>query len=255
MPYYAKKRFARKPRYAARKPRAKAKTVSQAVKRYVKRSIHSNIENQTKSLVYLNNAVASATGYSQPLIPNPTQGGTDIEKRRGNEISLRGGYIKGYINLLPWDGTTNPQSTVHVRMMIISRKDENAATFNAANIWQYGNTSLGVQNNIGDCLYKVNSDLFTVHEQKHLTLGATSLSSTVSTQVPNIMSNFKSTLPFYFNWGKHFKTKLKYNDNSSLCTNRNCFLFVTATYSDGSTNANLSPVEVHFLNQYEWEDA
>lgn len=255
MPYYAKKRFARKPRYAARKPKAKTAAVTQAVKRYVKRTVHSNIENQTKSVVYLNNAVSSATGYSQPLLPVVSQGGTDVEKRRGNEISLRGGYIKGYVNLLPFDGTTNPQSTIHVRMMIVSRKDENAAAFDATGIWQFGNTSLNVQNNIGDTLYQVNKDLFTIHEQKTCTLGATSLSNTVSTFPPNIMSNFKSSLPFYFNWGKHFKQKLKYNDSSNLCTNRNCFLFVTASTSDGSTNSSLVPVELHFLNQYHFEDA
>ena len=254
MPYYRrypKPRATRKPRStrATTKPR-----VSQAVKRYVKRSIHSNIENQTKSVVYLNNAVPSATGYSQPLIPVLTQGGTDVEKRRGNEISLRGGYVKGYVNLLPFNGTTNPQSTVHVRMMIVSMKDENVGTFDATNIWQFGNSSLGVQNNIGDCLYQVNKDLYTVYEQKTVTLGATSLTNTVSTFPPNIMSNLKSTIPFYFNWGKHFKQKLKYNDSDSTCTNRNCFLFVTASYADGSGLA-LSPVEVHFLNQYDFEDA
>lgn len=254
MPYYARKPRAKR---TGAKRGAKAKrmpTVSQAVKRYVNRTIHTNIENQTKSVVYLNNAVTSSTGYSQPLIPALLQGGSDVEKRRGNEVSLRGGYVKGYVNLLPFDGTTNPQSTVHVRMMIISMKDENVATFDAGNIWQFGNSSLGIQNNIGDCLYQVNKELFTVYEQKTFTLGATSLTNTVSTFPPNIMSNLKSTVPFYFNWGKHFKQKLKYNDGSTLCTNRNCFLFVTASYADGSGLA-LAPVEVHFLNQYNFEDA
>lgn len=251
MPY---RRYARKPR--ARKPMRRKPTtnVSQAVKKYVKRTIHSNIENQTKSVVYLNNAVNSATGYSISLLPVLTQGGTDVEKRRGNEVSLRGGYIKGYVNLLPFNGTTNPQSTVHVRMMLISMKDENVGTFDSTNIWQFGNSSLGIQNNIGDTLYQVNRDLYTVYEQKTVTLGASSLTNTVSTFPPNIMSNFKSSLPFYFNWGKHFKQKLKYNDSDSTCTNRNCFLFVTASYSDGSGLA-ISPVEVHLLNQYHFEDA
>jgi len=228
--------------------------VSSAVKTYVKRTIHKNIENQTKSVVYLNNSVPSSTGYSQPLLPVLTQGGTDVEKRRGNEISLRGGYIKGYVNLLPYDAINNPQSTVHVRMMLVSMKDENAPTFDAGNIWQFGNASLPIQNNIGDALYQVNRDLYTVYEQKTCTLGTTSLTQSVSQIAPNMMSNFKSSLPFYFNWGKHFKQKLKYNDSTSLCTNRNLFLFVTASYADGSGLA-LAPVEVHFLNQYEFEDA
>ncbi len=251
MPYYARKPRTRKPRKYAKR---RMQPVSSAVKKYVKRTIHTNIENQTKSVVYLNNAVDSTSGYSQPLLPALTQGGTDVEKRRGNEISLRGGYVKGYVNLLPFNGTTNPQSTVHVRMMIVSMKDENVATFDPANIWQFGNSSLGIQNNIGDALYQVNKDLYTVYEQKTCTLGATSLTNTVSTFPPNIMSNLKSTIPFYFNWGKHFKQKLKYNDSASLCTNRNCFLFVTASYADGSGLA-LAPVEVHFLNQYNFEDA
>lgn len=254
MPYYARKPRAK--RTGAKRGATKAKRmqpVSQAVKRYVNRTVHNNIENQTKSVVYLNNGVNAATGYSQPLIPNPTQGGSDVEKRRGNEISVRGGYIKGYVNLLPYSDLTNPRSTVHVRMMLVSMKSANQATFDATGIWQYGNTSLGIQGNIGDALYQVNRDLFTVYEQKSFTLGASSLTQSVSTISPNIMSNFKSAQPFYFNWGKHVKQKLKYNDNVALCSNRNLFLFVTASYSDGGTTG--TPVEIHFLNQYDWEDA
>lgn len=248
MPYkktYKKKTYRRKP--------VRKMGVSQAVKKYVSRSIHRNIENKTKSVVYLNNSIG-ITGYAQSLMPVLSQGGTDAEKRIGNEVSLRGGYVKGYVNLLPYDFITNPQSTVHIRMMLVSMKDENINTFDSTNIFQFGNASLDVQGNIGDMLYQVNKDLYTVYEQKTFTLGATALTNSVSTVTPNIMSNYQSSMPFYFNWGKHFKAKLKYNDSASTCTNRNLFLFVMGCYSDGSGLA-VTPAEIHFLNQYNYEDA
>lgn len=230
----------------------KPKAVSESVKKYVNRTIHKNIEDQTKSIVYLNNAIGVA-GYAQSLIPNLSQGGSDVEKRRGNSINLRGGYIKGYVNLLPYDAFTNPQSTVHVRMMLVSMKKENSSTFDSTNLFQFGNTSLDIQGNIGDMLYQINKDVYTVYEQKTFTLGATSLTNSVSTVSPNIMSNFQSSIPFYFNWGKHFKL-LKYNDGTSVCTNRNLHLVVLAAYADGSGSA-ITPCEIHLLNQFNWEDA
>jgi len=250
------KTYPRKPAYrkrrVARKPKFTKYPVSLAVKKYVKQTIHTSAENKTAQLITLNQSISPLTGYSQNVIPQSAQGLTQ-QNRIGNEIRIVKGIIRGFVNLLPYNAVSNPLCIQRVRIMLISMKDDNSSTLSTSGIWQYGNTSLDLQANLGDCLYKVNKDKYTCFYDKTFILASPSQSSLTNGTASQYFSNDKFQIPFYIDFGKHVKTKLKYNDSTNICTNRNMFLWITSVNADGTSTA-VTPAECHTFYDVVFED-
>jgi len=245
---YRRRRYARRPRKTIKRQ----PTVSTAVKTYVKRSIHKEIENKVADYIALNQSINSVSGYSFNLVPTLSQGNTS-STRLGNEIRVVSGIVKGYVNLLNYNAITNPITTQRVRIMVISMKFTNSTTLDTGTIWQYGNSSLAVQANLGDCLYKINRDRYVCYYDKTFVLSSPS-QSTYTNGLNNNFSNDKFQIPFSINFGKHLKTKIKYDDATSSATNRNMFLWIQSVNADGSATA-VTPAEAHVLYEYKFEDA
>jgi len=241
---YKRRRYSRKP---VKRP------VSAAVKTYVKRTIHSNIENKQWQVIALNQSVASLTGYSKSLLPTGAQG-TGQQNRLGNEIRIKKGVVKGYVNLLPYNAVSNPLCCQRIRIMVLSMKEDNLATLSTTGIWQYGNTSLDLQSNISDCMYDINKDKFTKYYDRSYLLASPSQSSLTNNLAGQHFSNDKFQIPFYIDFTKHIKSKLKYNDSTTVCINRNMFLWIQSVNADGSSSA-VQPAEVHSLLDVSFEDA
>lgn len=241
------KRTYRKKRTYKRKP-----TVSTAVKSYVKKTIHGAIENKCTDFIALNQPLASLTGFSTPLCPYLNQGTTQ-GTRIGNEIRIVKGTIKVMVNLLPYNAVSNPFITQRVRILVLSLKDQNS-TFNATGIWQYGASSLNLQANLGDIMYSVNKELYTVYMDRNFELSSPSQSSLTNNTAGQHFSNSPFQRSFNIDFGKYMKQKLKYNDTTNVPTNRNMFLFIQSVNADGSSTA-VTPVEVHYLYHCEYEDA
>jgi len=247
--FFKKNKKAKKPKSKrSRKPK-----VSSAVQNYVKSQIHVNTENKTAQLIQLNQSIAPLTGYSQNLIPQAAQGLTQ-QNRIGNEIRIVKGIIRGYVNLLPYNAVSNPLCIQRVRIMLLAMKDDNSSTLSTSGIWQYGNTSLDLQANIGDCLYAINKDKFVKYYDKTCILASPSQSSLTNGTSGQYFSNDKFQIPFYIDWGKHVKSKLKYNDATSVCTNRNMFLWITSVNADGTSTA-VTPAECHTFYDVAFEDS
>lgn len=261
MPY--KKRQSRRPTGYKRKPYRKSKMtkgVSLAVKRFVKRTVHRNIEN--KSMVFyganININTAQAT---TPIALNciPTQSvGTSNSTRIGNEITLVKSYVKGYVNLLPINSVSNPvQAPLWVRIWLASSKTINtnliSSTDVASSFFNTGASVSGFQGTMLDMLLPINKDSWTVHAVKTFRLGLTGAynSSAVGIAYPDNSNMSKS---FYFDLRKFLKSPLKYNDGTSVCTNKNMFLIFQAVNADGSASA-ITPAEYHYTMEHIYEDA
>lgn len=261
MPFYPKRRPARKP---SRRPRkATRKGVTPAVKKYVKRTLHNNIENKQWINPTLNQSVATATTGVPPaftnLIPVLSQG-VQQSNCVGNEIKPVKAVIKGRINLLPYNATSNPYAPVMVKMWLVSYKTYSSNLFSSTNydnFFQQNNSTAAFQGNLLDLDLPVNKDLFTIYSSRTFELGVTAQSGSygggVSATAPD---NSKVSRAFYFDYTKHLKSKIKYNDSTTVSTNRNMFLIFQAVSFDGQTWSNDKvPVEYHQTTVVTYEDA
>lgn len=254
----------RKGAYGKRPRRAKVgrKTkVSKPIKTYVKRMISRKTEEKRWLIHALNQnvlTVANSTPTNVSLLPVPNQGTGDSD-RIGNEIIVKKASIRGFVNLSPYNSSTNPNafSPVWVKMWIVSAKNINTNNFtntlSATSFFRANNTSINFQATIRDQLYPVNIDLFTVHKTKSFKLGAGSTSDVV--QSGSYFDNSPMSAPFVFDLSKYVN-KLMYDENQTFPTNKNLFLVITASRCDGGTSSASNPLcEYHYLIDYEYQDA
>lgn len=228
----------------------------------IKRAIARNIENKVYSK-YATNVPIVTTSLTTPtylgnLLPQITNG-TNNTERIGNHIRIKHAYIRGVVNLLPYSVLTNPLSTpVIVKMWLASTKQINtndlALTACSTNFFDAGASPAGFQGNVLDTLLSPNKDAWVIHATKTVELGATYASATGAVGTSGYFDNSKMTMPFYFSYGKKFRGEIKYNDATTIPTNRNLFLIFQAVYADGSF-LGTQIAEYHYTCRVEYEDA
>ena len=264
MPYRGK----RSNRPAMRRTRKNRKIskplkVAPSVKTYVNRVIARNTENKVHIIYGSNVSITTAAGGTVPTSVNclPVLGtGVGSFQRIGDEIKIKKAAIKGYINLLPYAAITNPLSTpIYVKMWLCSSKIVNTSSLSSTDIgtqfFDTGSIAAGFQGNMLDMTLSNNLNNWKIHAQRTVQLGATSVSSTGQVGSGGYFDNSKMSVPFYFNWAKYMKSKLKYNDSATnVITNKNLFLAFQAVNADGSSSA-INVAEFHYSQRIEYEDA
>lgn len=235
------------------------KTVSPAVKTYVKRAIHTNQENKVWIDYAINQTIPTAsanTPVNRNLIPKLTQG-AGSSNRIGNTIRIRSAFIRGHVNLLPYNANFNPTvGPVLVKMWLLRSKTVNTSDLGGTQMTSFfetNNGTTGFQANMLDMLLTENKEFFTVLKTKKFELGATS-STSVASALPLNLDNSKYTMPFYFSYGKYLKKLTRYNDAADACVNNNLFICWQAIYADGSSLA-FNAAEFHYTIRVEYEDA
>jgi len=256
----AKKIYRTRVRRYRRKP---AKKISTAVKTFVRKAISRNIENKCWYTYGANSSLITATPTTNPthanLLPTNFLQGTGKSQRIGNEITIKKAYIRGRINLLPYNATTNPLSApILVKMWVVSNKLSNTfiptVASNWASFFDTVNSAVAFQNSPLDMILDVNKDAWTLHASKTFKLGAGSMTSTGPVGSSAYFDNSSMSVPFYFNYGKYIK-KVKYDDAlTNNPTNRNLYLVLQAVNADGTSTAQI-PAETHFSTTVIYEDA
>lgn len=260
MKFYGKKRVNRK-RVGARKRVSRPK-ISKAIKSYVKRAVHTNIENKSIINYGANLAITTSYGGLLPstlnLVPTVAQGTTNSQ-RLGNEIKLKRAYVKGFVNLLPYNATTNPMiSPLWVRMFLVRSKYINTNLINNTDVnssfLNGGASNVPLQGNTLDMLFGINTDTWILLQSKVFKIGQSAFNGT-SGDTP-WGDNSSMSKQFYFNFGKHLKKPLKYPDGSNVCQNHNLFLVTQVVRADGTTpTTNQQPAEFHYFMEHQYEDA
>lgn len=254
----------RKGAYVKRARRAKfgrKAKVSKPIKTYIKRIISRNTEEKRFLAFGLNQnilTVANSTPTNINVLPAPAEG-TGQSDRIGNEIMVKKATLRGYVNLSPYDSTTNPNafSPVWVKMWLVSAKNINTNTFSntqaATAFFRVNNSSTNFQATMRDQVLPVNTDLFTVHKVKTFKLGAGASSTPVNPA--SYLDNSPMSHPFVFDLSKYV-SKLVFDENQTFPTNKNLFLVTTASRCDGSTSSATNPLcEYHYSYDYEYQDA
>lgn len=238
-----------------------AKKVSKAVKSYVKRAIHRNEENKV-IINYGANQSLSTANTSTPaylnLVPLPVQG-TAQNQRIGNTIKVVKGFIRGHVNLLPYNASTNPYvGPVMIKMWLASNRQYNtnllSSTNCATDFFEIGASTTGFQGNMLDIELTNNKDNWIIHKTKTFELGTTGIAGFANQNSSSWNDNSKFTVPFYFSFGHKMRKQIKFVDGATAPSNINMFLIFQAVYADGSNSA-VTPAEYHYTSRVEYEDA
>lgn len=246
---YPKRKFQK--RSIKRKTPYKKKSVSFAVKKYVKRTIHRSIENKYHIQYASNQTVSNPFVIS--LVPNCSQG-TGHSQRTGNSITLMKGYVEIYLNNAVYNLTTNPSNLVVYRWFLISQRKDNSNAFDFGSFFEINNSSTILQYNHLDQLFAVNNQKYNIHKQGRFTLGNTS-TSTSFPAANSIFDNSKSTIykKWYFN--RYLHKKISFDDNGTTPTNTNCWLVILPTYANGATSSGYTPANISYVIHNYYEDA
>jgi hypothetical protein len=235
--------------------------VSPTVKSYVQKAINSNLEKKkivTNGINQNMTTVTAATPSSILLIPDIAQGTAD-NQRIGNEVKVSKAMVRGYVNLLPYNIATNPQSSpCWVKFWLCSSKKINtntlASTSVATDFFDTGGAVGTFTGNMRDMVLPTNDESWTVITTKTVKLGTTN-GNTGGNPVSNATwyDNSQMSIPFEFEYGNVLK-KLRYNDATAACTNKNLFLVMQPVYADG-TNTAITAVEYHYTVVFDYTDA
>ena len=248
----------KKPLYLRKKKASKAAVkkpkISNAIKSYVRKSIHRNVENKMITTYASNNSVTGPQ-FILPLTPLISQG-TGESGRIGNKITLLSANLSFVLNLTPYNLTTNPYaSPVMFRWMLITQVNSNGSVLSLSNFFQVNNSSVSIQGNHLDLLLKVNEELFKVHKQGQFRLGASSNSTTfpASSSVAMEASKFSIQKRIYFN--KYLHKKIEYDDTTVTPTNTNLWFLLFPVYANGSTNSAYVNANISYVYTHTYEDA
>ena len=249
---YAKKRPVRR---AARKPRTARKSITKIVKSIISRQA----ENKAWFDYGANQAIYCTSGgtpTNKNLVPLLNQG-TGHSQKIGNEVRVKSAYIRGHVNILPYDATLNPAPLpLYVKIWITSCKSQHNTALSVTDIgnafFDIVNSSVGFQGSMLDMDFTPNKDSWTVHASKVFKIGVGYSSATGPTLVNSYFDNSPMSVPFYFNIGKYLKT-IKYSDNN-VPTNRNLFIVFQAVPANGSAPVGNAPAEFHYSTRVEYED-
>jgi len=252
--------MAKMPRRVIKKSRPKSQVKrGSALVKTIKRVIAKQIEVK-KYYTYGANQSINCANTTYPtavsVVPLIIQG-IGASQRIGNQLMVKSAIINGYVNILPYNESTNPNPIpVYVKIWLLSYKLTKTTTFTTTNaddsFFDTNNDIVGFQGNMLDLLFKPNSEVFDVHATKTIKIGGQSATNfTVG-----YSDNSSMSASFSFSYGKKLG-KLKYeDDNIASPTNKSMFMVFQAVNANGTAFSTIYvPAEYHFTNTISYTDA
>jgi len=266
MPFNGKRSY-RKKRGAPKKRNYKKRGgVSLATKRYVKRTIHAQIEDKFNYVA--NSGERLATPAVNPglltvsMIPYTqiTQG-VGQGQRIGNTIRTKRVEFNFSIFPAPYNQSTNsqpvPQEVIMMFGKVKNSRAQQPIASDYAHIWQTGNTSTGPYSTLLDLLGSVNKDYFTVYKVCRFKVGYASSQGSGNTVADQFFANndFKLNITKRMNITSMVPKIVKFNDGTAQNTNDGLWMWAWCVNADGSFTAQYQPAEMAYTLNYTFEDA
>lgn len=262
-----KRRVYRRNRVTRRRRVVKKSVVSQAVKAYVKRTVHKNIENKTvsdKNDVDFASYLANIDLAVQNISPNPSSlvinSGVGQGERVGNTITTRKLLLKYIIHPNPQDATTNPQPVPQEVIIWIGylrnnrMKQPDLADY--SNFFQNGSATSAPFSNLWDCMLPVNQDIFHICKTIRHKLGNSVYTDYQGIKPQNYYTNndFKLNVTRTVDCTKYINKVLKFNDSSQV-PDTGLYMWMTAVPADGQTGFQSKVCRMSYTVRYDYEDA
>ena len=266
MTKFTKKRTMKKRVY---KKRVFKKKVSTAIKAYVKRTIHADIENKTiqvNSGTSFGNVQESPDFNAYPMAPiagiwSIPQGGTQ-GARIGNKIQIRKVMLNYILRPAPYDPVVNvlPQPCeVQLLLGFVKQQPTIIPTgFEIASLFQNGSVTSAPIGSLRDIISIINTDYWTIKKRWTHKVGFSQNAGTGGLAASQYFSNndFKMNIVKKINITKMLPKTFTFNDGFGTCTNRNLFFMFYAVSSNGSIlGPTQLPTNIEFWIDYVFEDA
>jgi len=271
MRFFKKKRSApRKSRTTKRAVGRRGSSVSVGVKKYVKKMIHTQIENKSVQInggpVSFGNVLESPDFNAYPMLPLATywtiNQGSGAGNRVGNIIKTRKVMLNYVLYPLPYDAGTNatPQPS-EVRLMLGYVKNTPSFAPIAGDINQLfnaGSTSQAPVGTLKDLISVYNNDYWAIKKSWTHKLGYASSTGTGGNAGQEFYANndFKYNIVRKLNITKHCPSTCVFNDTSGTTNTKNLFFMFYAVAANGLSYSNIAlPCRIDFWIDYVYEDA
>lgn len=259
-----RKRVARRPRRVVKKS-----TVSMAVKRYVKRTIHKNVENKCQQVAAggdFGNVNASSVMNVFPCTPYTgylTIGtGVTQNSRIGNQVKPVKVMLNYIIRPTVYDATKNPNpAPCEIDLYLGYVKPTPSILPTASdflNLYQLGATSTPAVGNLSDLVATLNLDYWHISKRWRHKVGYSNNNYTGNQ--PNYESftnnDFKLNVIRKMDITRYYPKTLTFNDSAQPTTAKGLFFFYQAVNAGGVTNtAAILPMNIQFWIEVKYEDA
>jgi len=258
------KRFGKRKAVAAKRPYKrvprKRSGGRQAIVKIVKSVISRQAENKVWADYGANQPISSTAGGTPTFLNlSPTlSNGTGTMSRIGNEVRVKSGYVRGHVNILPYNATSNNLPVpCYVKMWLCSSKQVNSQNLSSTNIatnfFEIGAGSAGFQGTMLDIDFSPNKDIWVIHSTKTCKIGAGYTGNGAVVATGGYFDNSPMSMAFQFNFGKKLGL-LKYDETVTNATNRNLFLVFQAVTASGASSSSQLMAEYHFTTRVEYED-
>lgn len=244
-------------------------TVSQAVKKFVKRSIHQQVENKCVQInggVNFGNYLESSDFNAYPMAPLtglwsiPT--GVLQGNRLGNQIRTRKCYLNYIVRPTPYDAVSNPfPGPINVQLLLGYVKNTpcfQPAGVDVQQLFQSGSAVTAPVGSNRDLISVINTDYWTIKKRWNHKIGFSNYSGTGNQAGGQFGQNndYKLNAIARIDITKFMPATYQFNDASVTPTSRNLFFMYYAVSAAGGTNfATALPANMEFWVDYHFEDA
>jgi len=243
--------------------------VSAAVKKYVNRTVHAQIEDKDNSWGVtdnIGNIYASPSMNCFPAFNHPQAQGSQTGERVGNQIRVKTLIHKYVLFPTPYDLTQNPTPKPQEVILWWGRLKRSATEIPSATdfqrFFQFGANAISPTGDIRDVISYVNTDMFTIFATRRHKLGNSNYQydpSNVSKPYQFSANNdFKLNHVNTINLTKYMKKVQKYDDDyAPIIGQSNVFVWATTVNADGTlqTGVNIRPVQWYSYFNIKYEDA
>jgi len=265
---YRKRVYQKKPLRSA--VGRKGSSVSVGVKNYVKRALHTAIEDKSVQInpgpLLFGNVLESPDFNAYPMLPLTTywtiNQGSGQGNRVGNIIKTRKVMLNYILNPVSYDAGVNPApSPSEVRMMLGYVKNTPSFAPIAGDInqlFQAGSTSAAPVGNLKDLISVYNKDYWDIKKSWTHKIGFATNGGTGTSAISQSFTNndFKLNVMKRLDITKLVPKTCVFNDTSGTTNTKNLFFMFYAVSTLGATTSNITtPVRIDYWIDYVYEDA
>ena len=265
-----KKRVFKKKTFASK---SKKQKVSVAVKKYVSRTLHANIENKMVSSRVLADfgSYAQSSGFAMnawPMLPYAgasfiqlPQGGTQ-GARIGNTVKVRKLYLNYVLRQNPYNLVSNPQpqplDVVFYLGNVKAKPGFLPIQTDTDLLYQLGNTAQIPTGTTSDLIFDINKDYWNIKKTWRHKLGFSSYSGTGAQPDQHAFQNndYRLTHTRRMNITSLVNKTMKFQDGVATAQGPNLFLMFQCLQANGQTAlGTYLPANLLFFITIEFEDA
>jgi len=265
MAMYKKRPLRRK----VKRTRAPRKTVSTAVKKYVKQTVSRNVENKCINInagSSFGNVVESPDMNVYPMLPYTGYGtipqGITQGSRIGNTVKVKKLMLSYVLRPTPYSAISNVFPQPVEIDLFLGHVNQTPGFLPVAGdislLFQAGSSTAPPVGNLRDLISTVNKDYWTIKKRWRHKIGYASATGTGSFAGDQFFANndFNYNVVKKLDITKLVNKQLKFLDSNNTVQGKNLFFFYQAVAASGATfNSTTLPCNIEFWIDLQYEDA